>query len=264
MAIVQPHRLTGVSRQSPDCRPRTRRTLDPSTLETTEHPTFAGLTIEHRGGFKLDIYSTSSDPSDISSAIQQQGLAPYSAVHKVDQSLAELRSIAAKMSADPALSGADIFVSIPSNTVYAEIRYPISQASQRVKAWAKLRGISIKSVQALARPSVYAGNSLNNLDGSAACTAGYTVVNTSSGNDGITTAGHCANSLKVYYGPDLNFKDQMYAASWDVQWHSHPSEPFPPYARDATAEPGTPYYRIISDKKPRSGQNIGDFLCKIW
>jgi streptogrisin C len=88
------------------------------------------------------------------------------------------------------------------------------------------------------------------------------VVHTSAGKDGITTAAHCNNQLQVYGGPDLNFKDGMYGASWDVQWHSHPSEPFPPYARDATAEPGTPYYRIISDKKPRSAQNIGDFVCK--
>jgi hypothetical protein len=127
-------------------------------LETTDHPTFAGLMIEHRGGFKLDIFATSSDPFDIWLAVQERELAAYATVHQVDQSLAELQSIAAMMSRDSALSNADIVASIPSNTVYAQVTYPISQAGPRVKAWDKLPGVAVKKVKALARPSVYAGN----------------------------------------------------------------------------------------------------------
>lgn len=112
-------------------------------------------------------------------------------------------------------------------------------------------------IDELAKPAanIYAGLALSS------CTSGFSISKNSSGTKGITTAGHCTNSIS-YSGTNLPYQPpQAYSGSFDVQWHTAPGFTVRNYAYDGISD-STPYYRVITGKTSRSNQAINDFYCK--
>lgn len=61
------------------------------------------------------------------------------------------------------------------------------------------------------------------------CTAGFSVVRSSDGRKGITTAGHCPNTNVRFEGTVVPFIAELYNSGRDVQWHSSTTDAFTPH-----------------------------------
>ena len=115
------------------------------------------------------------------------------------------------------------------------------------------------TVDDLAQPAaatIYAG-----MAGSA-CTTGFTVVRTSDGRRGISTAAHCSNGQSIA-GVSIPYVDEWWRYSSDVQRNSAGSTVavFRNRARDDTYD-ATPYYRSITGTLSRTSLVIGGTYCK--
>jgi streptogrisin C len=89
------------------------------------------------------------------------------------------------------------------------------------------------------------------------CTSGFSVRQTQDPYlRGITTAGHCDNNLS-YNGINLIFMTQLYAGSYDIQWHRAPGFTVTNKIKD-----GNHTTRFITSTKHRNNQVIGECVCK--
>jgi len=84
--------------------------------------------------------------------------------------------------------------------------------------------------------------------------SGFSVKN-SSGTKGITTAGHCDNSLS-YEGTNLPFQGSLLGGSYDVQWHTAPGFTVRNLMYDGTNN------RYVYSTKHRDDQELNEFVCK--
>lgn len=111
------------------------------------------------------------------------------------------------------------------------------------------------------RPSgtYYAGQSMST------CTTGFTVVH-SSGQRGVTTAGHCsppeAGGEQYINGYIQLFKFQWFAGSADIQWHSTAGDTYRNWAYDGINDTSTPYYRLVTGTIARLSTVVGGTYCK--
>lgn len=87
------------------------------------------------------------------------------------------------------------------------------------------------------------------------CTAGFTVINASSGQRGISTAGHCPNSL-AWGGQSLPFVLESFNYYSDVQWHTVGSHTARNLAYDGSSN------RYIYGTKSQSSMIPGEWVCR--
>jgi hypothetical protein len=109
--------------------------------------------------------------------------------------------------------------------------------------------------------SMYAGRPLREKPGfgTRVCTSGFSVKQSSPLVYGITTAAHCPSQLLwEETGEALTFKGSVIGGSHDEQWQTRADAAFQNKAWD-----GNPSWRWISGKRPRSNQNVGDYVCKF-
>jgi hypothetical protein len=126
---------------------------------------------------------------------------------------------------------------------------------------------SIITVEAVG-PSVPTANSFGGLnldrqgDPGIECNSGFSVEQTDgTGNDGIATAGHCANNLEFTSGDDINYQDGCnpltnVCGDLDAQWHTTPGYDDRAWVRDE----GTTH-RVVNDRTSRDNQMINDYVC---
>lgn len=94
------------------------------------------------------------------------------------------------------------------------------------------------------------------------CTSGFSVYDNLNSQDlGVTTAGHCTNSISRN-GTSLPHADEAYFGVYDVQWHRDSTFDVRNWAQDNTAGGSTPYYRVITGKRDANSTVTGQSVCK--
>lgn len=120
--------------------------------------------------------------------------------------------------------------------------------------------VHVNGPRATPATSMYAGRPLREKPGfgTRVCTSGFSVKQASPLIYGITTAAHCPSQLVwEETGEPLTFKGSVIGGSHDEQRQTRVDAVFQNKAWD-----GNPSWRWITSKRPRSNQNIGDYVCK--
>jgi hypothetical protein len=232
-------------------------------LSSKEPNTFGGLYIQHRPYFKV-IVNTTGTSDTIKGHAQTTPIADLIEVRKVSRSLKQLEARQQLVTGTLASLGipSETSIDVYKNLVDLQV-LDSTQLKSVLKAIGKLNvleNVATVDVNSFMSMTVdaYAGNNMS-------CTSGYSVRD-SHGLRGITTAGHCNNSLS-YNATSYNATSLRFIREWfgsqDLQWHTSSSLTFRPWARDnEPTSGGTPYYREIYDNANRSTQPIGAFVCK--
>jgi hypothetical protein len=100
------------------------------------------------------------------------------------------------------------------------------------------------------------GDIIGGLALSNSCTSGFTV-HELDGTRGITTAGHCTNTV-VYQGTNLPMIDEQFTGNTDAQWHFTPNIADPNQIR--VSSDGT--RRDITSVRNFADMMVGDQICK--
>lgn len=104
----------------------------------------------------------------------------------------------------------------------------------------------------------FGGLDMNDAGGNAVCTSGFSVAPDGSGNDGITTAAHCEHHAGMKLrDTDLNFVEDKWGGSYDVEWFHTPGMTDENKIRDN--DNGST--RDITGKEQRNDMAVGDPVC---
>ncbi|HEX2095337.1 MAG TPA: hypothetical protein VHG28_23275 [Longimicrobiaceae bacterium] len=221
-------------------------------LESQEQATFAGLWIEHQPEFRVVARFTQNGEQTLARYVTGTPLAGLVQAQPAQVTLARLHEIQKAALAAVAALGvrAEAGLDIRNNT--AEVYVEALQAVQAAIAAGTLRLPEHARVVQLGQLSrdvadIYAGLALS------PCTSGFAVRN-ASGTKGITTAGHCSNTVS-YNGTALPFQSEAHGTYYDVQWHTAPGFTVRNLLYDGL---GT---RSITATWGRTSQNVGDYVC---
>ena len=230
-------------------------------LEENEADTYAGHWIKH-GTDSSDFGMVVKFTSNGNETIQRYGqhvangpLAGMVELRSADTTLAELRQ--AQSDAMRAIreenipADSEIDVRTGEVTIYVAERARLNEAIQRGNV-SLSESVELVTVSAMGRleADIYGGLSLSD------CTSGFAVKD-SVGTRGITTAAHCDDDLS-YDGEDLEFEDEEYGTSYDIQWHTAPD--FDVTNKAQTKRNGAT--RRITGTIGRGSQSVGEHVCK--
>ena len=239
-------------------------------LDTNEGGIFGGLWVQHIPEFKIVINVTANGKQAIQRYIESGSLEGIAEIQEVKLTLNDLEMLAASTREDLSKAGIpfEYDINIRENRMEIYVGNSVLKSSQ-----AHLEEIEVNSdsnivivpteQQSRKTYSVRGGYKLTRTNGTLECTSGFTVIHSSSGRKGITTAGHCANSLKNDGKRNLVFQDQAYRVvtppePYDVQWHtsSVSTDRFLAYIRIGSGS------RAIYGQSPRAYQYVGEYICK--
>jgi len=225
-------------------------------LSMKEAETFAGLWLEHTPEFRLVVQFTRNAEETIKPYISKE-LADIVEVRTAKVSLLELQK--AQDDVISSVSGLDIPVESGINVfenrveLYVVDRARFDEAVQEGKVQLP-DNVVVITVEEMGKldADIYGGLPLSS------CTSGFSVRQTNDpGYKGITTAGHCPDSLS-YNGTNLTFMAQLYSGSYDIQWHRAPG--FTVTNKIRWWSDGST--RDITATKHRNNQVIGGYVCK--
>ncbi len=193
-------------------------------LLATGEDVFAGLWIEHKPEFAVDVRFTDSDRGHALLGQLDSGLAREVEfrVGDAEVSLRELEALQEAAILEARLAGIAIDADINVRTGQVELMTTHTarlEAALESLRTAHVGRIHVASVDTLARPDqaqpLRGGRSLST------CTAGYTVRHGATGQVGVATAAHCGNN-QVYADTwqALPFRSEKQSGNHDVQWHS--------------------------------------------
>ncbi len=227
-------------------------------LSEKEAQTFAGLWIEHTPTFRVVVRFTRQPGQTMGRyLVAYPALADLVETRTARVSLADLQK--AQDEALTSLRNAGIPLESGINVFDNRVELYVAEAN-RLQFDAAMQGKTLRladSVQVIAIKAlgktdadIYGGLPLSS------CTSGF-AVKKSDGTKGITTAGHCGNSLS-YNGTSLTFKGEKYETYYDIQWHT---------ASGYTVKNKIRWWsdgstRDITATKSRSSQSIGNYVCK--
>ena len=224
-------------------------------LVTKESDTFAGLWIQHEGGFKVVMRFTHEGNTTIKPYIQNTSLEDIVEVRPADVSLEELKS--EQLLVTQMINQSDIPFMTGINVIENKVELYVYDAQkvfdylQDMKLWLP-NHTRINEVNHLGEEveDIYGGLGLT------LCTSGFSVYD-ANGTLGITTAGHC-NNEQSYNGVDLPFiSGTIPGQEYDIQWHRG-DHAFNVVGRIEDGIGG----RAIIDEKFRNNQAVGGFVCK--
>lgn len=171
-----------------------------------------------------------------------------------DASLSELGEYQRKVT-EASNGTATTMVDVSKNVLVVNHANPTSREKIDARLTPKARNnVVYADGTVVAAPAVGGGDAMTT------CTAGFAVVKTSTGNRGISTAGHCPNT-QSYKGSVLNFKTERYGGANDIQWHDSGQLTWNNTVSDGVAD-GTPYFRYITAREATSSISRGNFYCK--
>ncbi len=225
-----------------------------NVLASRETGNFAGLWIEHAPEFKVIAqFVNLPDATRQQQYLAGTRLANRFAMRTAQRSLQDLsedqtfvRTLALQLGLR-----VDTDIDVQQNQVYIYALNPslvdtaFAEAAVRMPA-----SVKVVKTTALAEPEVLRGGAT--ITG---CTAGFTVRN-SSGEQGIATAAHCANS-QSFNGISLPFRAQDQQGNQDVQWNS--SCGLEAVTNQIITGSGN---RSITSTRHRNSQAIGAQVCK--
>lgn len=222
-------------------------------LSIMESDTFAGLYVLHNPDFKIIVRFTEGKEDAVQSYITEPSLVQLIEVQGAEFTLQELESVqdeAMRKFSElefPIESG----ISLPENRVEVYVTEQSADSIVLQELVSQLpKNIAMIPVEELSSPAadIYAGLALSQ------CTSGFSVIS-SSGTKGISTAGHCSDTLS-YNNQSLPFRAGAYSGTTDAQWHEAPGFTVRNLTYDGT------YNRYIYGTKLRSNQYVGEWVCK--
>ena len=224
-------------------------------LVTKESGTFAGLWIQHEGGFKVVMRFTHDGNTTIKPYIQNTSLEDIVEVRPADVSLEELKS--EQLYVTQMMDQSDIPFMTGINVIENKVELHVYDAQEVIDYLQDMKlGLPahtrINEVNELGEEveDIYGGLGLT------LCTSGFSVYD-ANGTLGITTAGHC-NNEQSYNGVDLPFiSGTIPGQEYDIQWHRG-DHAFNVVGRIEDGIGG----RAIIDEKFRNNQAVGGFVCK--
>ena len=239
-----------------------------AALEANEYATLAGLWIQHKPDFRVIASFTEGGTETIRPYTTGGPLEGIVEVRQAAVTLADLK--VEQMTALQIVRNIRMHADTEVDVIHNRVKLGVLDRNQLDAALAN-SGIRLPERDVVAQveelltaaANVYGGYVLNYRDGSLACTAGYSVKN-SSGTTGISTAGHCGDTLQTSSGQDIYFVDEWYFAGlpYDVQWHTTPNLTDRPWVKDDSQDTYSPNYREVWGWIGYSAQAIGDWVCK--
>lgn len=231
-----------------------------AALEQNAPNSFAGLYIRHEPDFAIVAQFTKGGQDAIEAESVESQLLAMLEIRQVEHALPDLirdqSEAVERLRAEGHRFSSEI--DVVSNRVIIGALSAAEADSIRA-AGARSQSIEVAVVDELPEPSVnlYGGLALSS------CTSGFTTYKSTSTNRAITTAGHCGNS-QSYAGNALTYQnDGVQSGVYDIQSHKLSGAAYKNWAYDGSAGPGdtTPNYRLITAKRYRVNQDVGDFVC---
>lgn len=185
---------------------------------------FGGLRVVHQPTFRVEVFLTHT-PAAVLSRFTRDPM--FEAV-QTPRSLELLRS--AQIELSERLHAAGVQHESGIEVEKAELDFyvldtqksaAIAVAELAAVPYANLRQVSgfIQTTATIQGGRQVSGSTQN-------CTSGFNVVHATSGLRGVTTAGHCDNTLS-YSGTTLAFQGELNQGSDDFQWNRHASSTYP-------------------------------------
>lgn len=227
---------------------------------------FAGLYISYEPTYAVVILSTSGDVEEMRGEVglESRSLLPFIQVRRVDYTATELevainsveRNTDIPFVAEAKIQDGSLWFSTATEDQAKNLRSEILTMDMPVPA----SMIDVAAAGLMTQQSNSFGGLKLYTQGShiAECTAGFSVEpNDGAGIDGVTTAGHCANSPGWEFadGQDLNRQDVRDSAWWDVEWFGTPGYDDQPWVNDGSG------HKIVGAKTSRQNQAINDTVC---
>ncbi len=226
-----------------------------AALSQEERDLFAGLWIEHEPKYRVVVrFTHPSGEERLRVRLAGTSLARVVEMRGTEVSLVQLeeqRSKARQLTRQLRFP-VDTDINVKENR--AEIRSNRPQALRAALAAARAHlpdRVEIIVVSDLARPAVLRGG-----EPGSECTGGFTVLGSNNGELGISTAGHCGNSLS-FQGVSLPFRSEDLQGNQDVQWHSACN--LLDVSNEFNSGLGN---RACVGTQHRDQQAIGAFVCK--
>lgn len=216
-----------------------------------EYPeTFAGLTIEHQPAYAVVARFTRGGDEALASAAVDPALAR---VLRAERATVPLRVLQRRLEAAYGRArgqGVEVTGALNLRANRPEIYVPAHAADAARAAVPVETGAAVVVVDALPRNEalLYGGLNLGT------CTSGFYVKN-ASGTRGISTAGHCGNSLS-FGGSGLTYQGEYYSGAYDVQWHTQSGATYTNLIKEGGST------RAITATRARASQSSGDWVCK--
>lgn len=224
-------------------------------LLRSAHPaSFGGLWIEHRPVFRIVAAFTSDESATVRRLVQGTKLDGLVAHQLVRFPLTELEATISSFEWLSFRGVADLLIDVRINQV--EIRTlaveHVADALASQSLGLPASAVVVK-VDRLNKPAadIYGGLDIS-------CTTGFGVLNNGTADRGITTAGHCANSLS-YNGTSMTFQLESMGSNHDEQWHTITGYTVKNWVKDPNEMDGT---RDITSRTARSSQVVGYQVCK--
>lgn len=176
---------------------------------------FGGLWVSHSPSLSVFVRIVPGSELDVLEYAPAKELQEVMQVLPADYSLAELLEIQQGLyGAVP--YGID-FQSGISNELNRVVLTVSASDSMILEGWPAPGGVVVTEAGALPEPaSIYGGLAISN-----GCTTGFSVVELVGGDQGVSTAGHCGNSV-YFEGTYLPLQDEQWSNNTDAQWHTTP------------------------------------------
>ena len=186
-------------------------------LSENEGNTFAGLWIQHQPHYRIMIRFTRDGEATLQSYVRNTSLVDIVELHQATATLTELETVRseAALIANELGIRASSAINVSTNQAELYVLDPTELDEQLSKANIQLpENVEVIQFTELPREvtDIFGGKALTS------CTSGFSVMDTNSGIQGVTTAGHCSNT-QVYNGTDLPFISGTTGGIYDIQWH---------------------------------------------
>lgn len=218
-------------------------------LSSSERATFAGLWIAHEPEFAVEVRMLPGHVDAVSQYVRDDSLSEVVNVESRQPSLVELVEV--QLSLHEILPPSVDFssgVDVRTGTVLTRIDERDEDAVAAVDL-PDLVDVEIGTSPEDPALAIYGGLALS------PCTSGYSVDQVGGFQQGVSTAGHCANSV-TYQGNDLPFQDGQQNGNTDAQWHTTPD-----YSDPNQFDSGIDV-RDVLRVWSRAEQAVGDPVCK--
>lgn len=226
-------------------------------LFENEGDTFAGLWIQHKPYYRIMISFTHDGEATLRSYVWNTSLADIVELHEATVTLRDLETVRFEAAHIANELGIPASSAISVSTNRAELYVLNSRTFEEELAKARIQlpnYVEVIEFTELPRKvaDILGGKALTS------CTSGFSVLDSSSGIRGVTTAGHCSNS-QSYNGVNLPFMSGTpdTGGIYDIQWHRGDHA----FTVRNLIWDGT-YNRYIHDVKFRSSQSMGEWVCK--
>ncbi|RYC10824.1 hypothetical protein [Nocardioides zhouii] len=226
-----------------------------SQVSMSSGDNFAGFEIIRGAEFVINAYVTAPPSPEFSARLEQAGLSHLVKFEYVDASLARLQKLQDSIRLIGGRSVSTVLDVQKNRVEVALASHDLRRAiAERLVKEDQDDVIFLEAPAAPDDPTVGGGGATST------CTAGFVVVKSSTGNRGVSTAGHCPDA-QSYKNVALNFKGEAYGGTSDIQWHDSGALTWQNRVEDGVND-STPFFRNITSREATSSIALGNFYCK--